>query len=154
MGNRRNTLRILLDTAFILPTLGIDVGKEVETCLRHLSRAKAELYYSRFSIMEALWVAAKLMRSQSFDIERFSQGLRSIMRGGRYRKVEEDHQIFEEALDLYMMGHRDMIDNLLYATSANLDLKLLTLDAELREFIRNKGLRETLISPDQLKKVT
>jgi hypothetical protein len=43
-----------------------------------------------------------------------------------------------------------MIDNILYAASVNFDLKLLTVDKELKEFIRKNGLKDTLITPDQL----
>ena len=93
-------------------------------------------------------VAARL--STSFDKENFSLGLRSIIEGGRYRRVEEDSKTFNVALRLYMLGHKDMVDNILYASSTGLNLKLLTLDKELKEFIRERGLKDTLISPDQL----
>ena len=49
-----------------------------------------------------------------------------------------------------MLGHKDMIDNILYATSSSLNLKLLTLDTELKEFIHVKGLKDTVISPGQI----
>ena len=151
MKSKRNTLKILLDTTFILPTLGIDAGSKVEETLRNLRESEAELYYSQFSILESLWVAAKISKSQSFDIERFNQGLRSIIKSGRYIKVKETCKIFEEALKLYMQGHKDIIDNILYATSVNLNLKLLTLDTELKDFILSQRLKNTFISPSQLK---
>ena len=148
MKNKRNTLKILLDTIFILPTLGIDAGSKVEETL---GESKAKLYYSQFSILESLWIEAKISKSQSFDIERFNQGLRSIIKSGRYIKVKETCKIFEEALKLYMQGHKDIIDNILYTTSVNLNLKLLTLDTELKDFILSQRLKNTLISPSQLK---
>lgn len=40
-----------------------------------------------------------------------------------------------------------MIDNILYASSTQLNLKLLTLDTELKEFIHEKRLKDTLIFP-------
>ncbi|MGQ9691074.1 MAG: sugar nucleotide-binding protein [Thermoproteota archaeon] len=89
-------------------------------------------------------------KSPTFNMGRFSQGLRSIIESGIYGKVEEDSETFKEALRLHALGHRDMIDNILYAASSNLDLKLLTLDTELRRFIHKKGLKDTLISPDQI----
>ena len=49
-----------------------------------------------------------------------------------------------------MLGHKDMIDNILYANSANLNLKLLTLDTELKELIRERCLNDTTLSPNQL----
>jgi len=143
-------LKVLLDTTFILPTLGIEVSEEVEDGIRKLGKIEAEIYYSRFSILESIWIAIRLMKKRSFDVERFDQGLRSIMKSGRYIELEETYRVFKEALRFYMLGHRDMIDNILYAASINLGLKLLTVDSELREFIRSKGLKDTLISPDQI----
>jgi PIN domain nuclease of toxin-antitoxin system len=137
-------LKVLLDTSFILPTLGIDVGEEVEEKLKKLDEVDAEIYYSRISILESLWVAAKLMKNQAFDMERFIQGLKSVMESGRYLKVEENAQTFIDALKLYELGHRDIIDDLLYAISINFGLKFLTLDTELRGFIQSKKLNDTL----------
>jgi predicted nucleic acid-binding protein len=137
-------LKILLDTSFILPTLGIDVGGEVKANLKKLDEVKVEIYYSRFSILESLWVVAKLMKNQALDMERFTQGLKSVMESGRYVKVEENVQTFIDAFKLYKLGHRDIIDDMLYATSINFNLKFLTLDTELKEFIQSKGLNDTL----------
>ena len=150
MRSRQDTLRVLLDSTFILPTLGIDTGEGVSKGLKRLAQTEAEIYCSRFSILEALWVAAKVSGSGDLDAESFRLGLRSILEGGRYTRVEEDSEIFNEALRLHMLGHRDAIDNILYASSVRLNLKLLTLDAELGEFIHKKGLKDTLIAPRQI----
>jgi PIN domain nuclease of toxin-antitoxin system len=143
-------LKVLLDTTFILPSLGIDVGEEVLKGLSKLAQIKVNIYFSRFSILETLWIAARLSKSPNFNTEIFKLGLRSILEGKRYMKVEESSEILNEALRLYMLGHKDMIDNILYATSTNLNLKLLTLDKELKEFIHEKGLMDTLIHPSQI----
>jgi len=150
LRSRQDTLRVLLDSTFILPTLGIDTGEGVSKGLKRLAQTEAEIYCSRFSILEALWVAAKVSGSGDLDAESFRLGLRSILEGGRYTRVEEDSEIFNEALRLHMLGHRDAIDNILYASSVRLNLKLLTLDAELGEFIHKKGLKDTLIAPRQI----
>jgi predicted nucleic-acid-binding protein len=150
LKNRQAGLRALLDTPFLLPTIGIDVGEEVLTALKKLDSIKAEIYYSRFSILETLWLAARLSKNMSFDNERFIRGLRSIIEGGRYVKVEESSEIFEEALRMYGLGHRDMIDNILYATSSSLNINLLTLDRELKQFISDKKLKDIIILPDQM----
>ncbi|MEM0087944.1 MAG: PIN domain-containing protein [Thermofilum sp.] len=144
----RKGLRVLLDTSFILPSLGVDVGREVLQGLKKLAEAEAEVFYSRFSILESLWVVAKLTRGE-VD-EAFSVGLRSVVESGRYREVKEDAWVFREALRLYALGHRDMIDNLLYASSLRYGLQLLTLDRELKEFVRRNGLKDTLVLPGEL----
>ena len=150
MRSRQDALRVLLDSTFILPTLGIDTGEGVSKGLKRLAQIEADIYCSRFSILEALWVAAKVSGSGDLDAESLRHGLRSILEGGRYTRVEEDSEIFNEALRLHMLGHRDAIDNILYASSIRLNLKLLTLDAELGEFIHKKGLKDTLIAPAQI----
>lgn len=150
MKSRKEAPRILLDTAFLLPTLGVDVGEYIKSGIEKLREARAEIYFSRFSILEALWVATRLMKKQSFDTERFTQGLRSILKSKRYLEVGENHRVFEDALRLYAMGHKDFIDNILYAISVNFSLRLLTVDLELRKFIKDKKLENTLISPDEI----
>ena len=144
------SLNVLLDTSFILPSLGIDVGKEVSEGLKGLADIKAEIHYSHFSILESLWVATRLSTNATFDAESFSLGLRSIIEGDRYMKVKEDSKTFNDALKLHMLGHKDMIDNILYANTTRLNIKLLTLDNELKNFIRERGLKNTLIAPDEL----
>lgn len=150
MKSKQSTLSILLDASFILPTLGIDTGKEVTRCLEKISEIKPEIYISRFSILESLWIITRLIRSVDLDAEHFKIGLRSILESGRYKKIEESSEIFNEALRLYRLGHKDMIDNILYASSTQLNLKLLTLDTELKEFIHEKRLKDTLIFPNQI----
>jgi len=150
LKSKQATPKVLLDTSFILPSLGIDAGEEVPKGLRRLAEVRAEIYYSSFSILESLWVATRLSTSTTIDEESFSLGLRSIIEGGGYRKVEEDSKTFSDALRLYVLGHKDMIDNILYASSINFNLKLLTLDKELKEFIDARELKDTLVSPNQL----
>jgi predicted nucleic acid-binding protein len=96
-------LKVLLDTTFILPSLGIDVGEEVSKGLNKLAQIKADIYFSRFSILETLWVAARLSRTANLNPESFRLGLRSVIESGRYIKVEEDSEIFNEALRLHML---------------------------------------------------
>ncbi|HEX9913802.1 MAG TPA: PIN domain-containing protein [Candidatus Bathyarchaeia archaeon] len=147
MGSRKQGLKVLLDTSFLLPSLGVDVGREVAKGLRGLAEAEAEIYYSRFSVLEALWVTARLLRDGAFDGDRFSLGLRSIIDGGRYRLLEEDAHSYSEGLRLYRLGHRDMIDNILYASSVSHGLSFMTLDRELGGFIGEMGLKDNLVFP-------
>ena len=150
MKNNTPRPRILLDTSFILPSLGIEVSDGVSKGLKKLAESKAEIHYSHFSILESLWVAARTIRNQASDLEDFRLGLRSVVESGRYRQTEEDSEVFNDALRLYMLGHKDMIDNMLYTTSIKFDLKFLTLDSELKEFTRHKGLRNIFTSPDEI----
>jgi predicted nucleic acid-binding protein len=143
------TFKFLLDTSFILPTLGITVTGVNPEVIRFLANPKIEVYYSRFSLLESLWVATKISESV-FDGETFQLGLRSITEGLRYKRVEEDSETFKEAFRLYRLGHKDMIDNILYASALSLDLRLLTLDDEFKKFALEKKLKNILVFPDDL----
>lgn len=145
--SKEKRLRILLDTSFILPTLGIDVNERVINAIRELKQREAEIFFSRFSLLESLWVAAKLIKTRKFDYRRFLTGLESLFKAGRYKLISEGPDTFMKAIELYRLGHEDMIDNILYATSIEHNLNFLTLDEELKEFIKRNRLRDTLILP-------
>ena len=145
---------ILLDTSFLLPTLGISVSGATEEGIKILSETETELYYSRFSILESLWVATRTVNDSAFYDESLRPGLKSIIESGRYERVEEDSEIFSEAFTLYGLGHKDMIDNILYASAARLGLILLTLDDELRKFVLEKRLKDPFISVEELAVLT
>ena len=150
MKNKLSALKVLLDTSFILPTLGVDTGEEAFKGLKKLAEIKADIRYSCFSILESLWITARLSRTVDLDTERFRRGLRSVIESRKYVNIEESSDIFDDALRLHMLGHKDMIDNILYASSIHLDLKLLTLDVELKRFIGDKRLTDPLIFPNEI----
>src|SRR5207247_2946832 len=89
-------------------------------------------------------------KEEASSLEQTKLGLRRIIEGRKYIKTIEDSRVFNEALGLYRMGHRDMIDNILYAVSLHSSLRFLTADNTLREFITSKGLENTLIHVDQI----
>ena len=150
MKSKENTLKILLDTSFILPTLGIDTGKNVIKTLEKIDNINAEIYFSMFSVLEGIWIAIRFIKKSKFNEQSFRNGLKAIMRYGRYIKILENEDIIYGALDLCRMKHKDIIDNILYMDSVYFDLRLLTLDNELRNFIRSNKLKDTLIFPDEL----
>jgi predicted nucleic-acid-binding protein len=118
--------------------------------LRKLAEIEAEIYYSPFSILEALWVASRNVKNSTFDIERFSHGLRSIVESGRYLRLKESGEVYREALRLYTLGHEDMIDNILYTSSVHFGIRFLTLDRTLMDFVEEKGLEKTFIRSHDL----
>lgn len=150
LNNKRARLRVIIDTTFLLPTLGIDVGKPPKKALRKLGELNAQIHYSRFSILESLWVAARSIQKSEYDAERFASGMRSVTEGGRYEKLDENSEVFNRALELYKAGHVDMIDNILYASSLVFGLRFLTVDSGLRDFVEKKEFEMTLVSIEEL----
>jgi predicted nucleic acid-binding protein len=140
----RKNLQILLDTSFLLPFLGIDVGEVIAGVLHKLR--DYELYYSELSLLEALWKIVKVVSFDKLDI--VLEGLTLIRRDLRLAQVDE--KAVRAALELYKLGHRDLIDNLLYGISLSQNLKFLTIDRELVSFVKSNNYPDTFISPIEL----
>ena len=137
-------MRILLDTSFLLPSLGVEVAGAAEA-LENLK--EDEFYYSNFSVLECLWVLASLERKKvAIEMDTVETGLKSIERS--YKRAVEDTEVFLEALKLRRAGHTDFIDCLLYAISLRDGLKFLSFDTELKEFVQKKGFEDTISVPD------
>ena len=79
--NRRDMDKVLLDTSFLLPTVGIDARREVTRGLENPAQMRVQACYSRFSILELLYAAAKFKKSSKFDKARFGDGLGSVLDG-------------------------------------------------------------------------
>jgi hypothetical protein len=126
-------LRIILDSTYLLPIVGIGV-EDVDEALLLLKRLrdedKAEYYYSPFSLLEILGKLSRLKCDQG----RVSAGLTSI--GEEFKLAHPTAEGYLKALVLRAKGYRDIIDLLLYATSLTADKLLLTRDRALIEFLR------------------
>ena len=142
--------KLLLDTSFLLPTLGVGTRRDVTKGIENLAHMEVRPCFSWFSILESLYAATKLKKSSAFDKARFEDGLRSVLEGGSYERSEEGYDVFSRANELRDLGHRDMIDNILYANSVANHLKLLTVDGGLRAFIREHGLDDTTVFPSEM----
>lgn len=144
-------MRVLLDTSFIFPTLGIGVKPDVTRALQDLAHGNVETRFSSFSLLESLWQAAKLKKSATFDEKRFLEGVKSILDSGAYLRSDEGFEVYRKATEVAGMGHRDMIDNILYANSVTNGLKFLTVDQELRSFVREHGLEDSTVFPSEMR---
>jgi len=140
------TSRILLDTSFLLPTLGFETAAEIINTVSKLSRFT--VYYSDLSILEAMWKIVKLIKRGS-EKERVEQGLRAIR--ATFHLLSPDVEAISMAIDMYMKGHKDLIDNLLYSMAAKNKILFLTVDKELIDFISmNAYPTQYIITPNQV----
>lgn len=136
---------ILLDTSFILPTLGVDVDeigqKELEL-IREASR-RSKVHCSYVSFIEILGLLGKKFRS--VDTEAVDKGIRSLLESGAYRWVNPSYGALRLALELRGKGHKDNIDNLLFSMASESQMLFLSLDQELKEFLQKNGYDASLV---------
>ncbi len=139
---------LLLDTSFILPILGFETSERVMAAFHRLGGY--ELYYNDVSILEALWKIAKTIGGTEEEIARIAEGVKAIKESLKYASIDEE--AIRNAIYMYRLGHRDMIDNLLYSIAVSRSLRLLTVDSDLVEFVARHGLpRDALAMPEELK---
>ncbi len=127
--------KILLDTTYLLPILGVEVKGTRETIQRLkilYEKGDVELYFSPFSVLEAMGKISK----NSYDEARLESGLISLFESDVFKGVLPTRKGYMEALKLRVKGFKDLIDLMLYSTSITRKLKFLTEDENLKYFIK------------------
>jgi len=128
--------KILLDSIYLLPIVGVDVEGigEIMSILKMLrERRGIEYYYTSFNILE---IIGKLGKTR-YDEERIYIGLSSIKE--EFNLIHPTIKSYIKALKLKATGFKDLIDLLLYTTSLTNNIPLLTRDIHLIEFLKEHG---------------
>ncbi len=89
-----------------------------------------------------------MIRGSPDEISRIKEGVTAIRETMKHAPVTGE--AVENAIRMYMLGHKDMIDNLLLSIAAMMNLRLLTVDRELAEFARRHGLGGNIAAPEEL----
>ncbi len=126
---------VLLDTSFILPTLGVDVeevgANDLET-MRDVSK-RTTFCCSHVSFVEILGLLGK---SRKVDDSAVRAGIKSLLESGAYRWVSPSCNAIQLAFELRSRGHKDNIDNMLYSVALDSGMLFLSLDEELKSFLK------------------
>jgi hypothetical protein len=126
---------VLLDTSFLLPTIGVDVKEITKADLESIQTIskKVQFHCSYVSFVEILGLVGK--ESRKVDARVVSAGIDSLLGSGLYRWTNPSPGAIRLALELRTKGHKDNIDNILYATAADSRMLFLSLDEELKRFL-------------------
>jgi predicted nucleic acid-binding protein len=154
--NKRD-YKILLDTSFLLPFIGFRTDEAVMNSIEKLRGYR--VYFSEISILEALWKIVKKIREASSGegysdknhvVEAVIEGVRVIRRD--FNKAEITEKAVREAVKLYLLGHRDLVDNILYGIAVTQgDMRFLTIDEKLKDFVKSRNLEtRVFIEPADL----
>ncbi len=136
--------KILFDTTYLLPLLGIkvkrlgDYSKYIESILNTY-----KVYYHPVSLVESKWELISLRRGMDSEewiraAHRYKAGLNYILKSGKLTQLKFTTTEVEDEIDyLIMKGYRDYFDLLIFTTAYIENITLLTEDNELRD-IPNK----------------
>ncbi len=129
-------LRVLLDSTYLLPIIGVEVKgiRKALLILRRLRKVgKLEVYYTPFNLIEIIGKISKI----KYDKNIVYQGLTLIEE--EFILTTPTLEGYIKALELKSKGFRDRIDLLLYTTSTTRNLKFLTRDTALINFLEKQG---------------
>jgi len=112
---------------------------------------KIDVYYLEAGLLEAMWKILKIADSKA--LKRVKAGIEAVRK--TYNLANPPAEAYVEAIGIYRAGHRDYIDALHYSTAKALNLKLLTIDRQLIEFLLNNKyeVENTVITPGELKRI-
>ncbi|MBS7656039.1 hypothetical protein KEJ50_06040 [Candidatus Bathyarchaeota archaeon] len=151
-------IKVLLDSTYILPSFGIEVeGLSIENIaqLREAGiKGKVKFFCLSVIWIEVMGKICKEKERLRRDIENIIDiAVKSLLDSEFYKWLTPTSNSVKLAFKLRMLGHRDNIDNLLYATSIENDMLFLTIDEEFKNFLlRNNFKVDNLITHEHLLK--
>ncbi|OLS25488.1 MAG: hypothetical protein HeimC3_14770 [Candidatus Heimdallarchaeota archaeon LC_3] len=136
-------MKLLLDTSFLLPTVGIDIDNEIlKKCLKKLENdfSTFELFYSQINLVEISWVYLNERKSPNISSDHeqtFQIGMKSIET--YYQELNIPPTNYLEAINIKYLGHSDLFDCLHYINSKNQQIQFLSLDDIFFKFLKKNN---------------
>ncbi|MEB3788116.1 MAG: PIN domain-containing protein [Desulfurococcales archaeon] len=138
---------VLLDSTYLLPIFGVsvkEVGDDFYLKLRRLALSgRVEVYYSPVSFIEITSKVAKeaIKKKVVLRPEELRMIVNNIEKSEYLKPARPNPQVYALAYEMKLKGHKDIIDNILYATATVYGLSFITLDKTLRDFIKNNKIK-------------
>ena len=140
--------KVLVDTSFLLSAIGISVEKEILDTIKYFRLV--EVYYLEVCILEAMWIVLKVVSPNNLDVVR--EGMEAIR--DTYKQLVPPPEAYIKAYEIYRKGHKDYIDDLIYTTSLEEKIALLTTDYEFINFLKENNYPvDNIITPRDLKHI-
>ena len=153
-------VKVLLDTSFLLPIVGIRIKDIKDKDLRILEKLsyekKVTFYVSEIIWVEFVGIIHKLIRKTSKNnrddiINTISIGLSSLEQSGYINWINISRREIEYALLLKEKGHKDVIDNLLYSIALLRGMYFLSIDTKFINFLKANNFKTNMfITPEEL----
>jgi len=150
---------VVVDSTYLLPSLGISVkGLEAED-IQHISKygGKVEYCYPTPLLAEILAKAAKeaLRRKLTVLPREACEGLKALLTGLVVSLEVPTVDSLMLAAELWMKGHRDIMDDVAYAHAVKSQAYFMTLDEAFKSFLSKKGYTlEVIVTHKDLEKLT
>lgn len=151
--------RVVVDSTYLLPSLGISVKSlraEDIQLIRRL-RERAEYCYPAPLLAELVAKAAREASKKGLKgLPREAvDGFRALLAGLDIAVELPEPNGLELAAELWIGGHKDIMDNMAYAHAVKTQAYLMTIDETFRHFLSDKGYPlDVVITHRDLENVT
>ena len=151
-------LKVLLDSTYLLPSFGVEIDGLSDRDITRLRNAaiKGEI---KLYCLTTVWVEVIGKVCREAERSRIDLGglldvaVRALLESRFYEWITPTLGTIKLAFKLRILGHKDNIDNLLYAASIKEGMILLTMDEDLKRFLSSHGYKtENLMDHLQLLK--
>ena len=142
-------MKMLFDTTFLLPLFGIkvdviDVDRLI--ALRESLRERGiGVAYPKLLIIELIAKIAKEASKLGEMPLKVLDAFEALLSEVDVELVEPSIKHVATAIEMRIQGHKDVFDNILYAMALHENMRLLTEDKKLIDFLRDKGYRTDII---------
>jgi PIN domain nuclease of toxin-antitoxin system len=143
-------LRLLLDTTYLLPVIGVSIEGLPEDALIQLIEKGHQISISEIAIFELSAKGAKHIVKGGLTAERVSRGIRAIVHDDRLRMIPiHDSSVLITSLKLRAILD-DFIDCLILSSAMNRNDALVTEDEAIRDLRKEREFQELLqtINPE------
>jgi len=137
-------LRLLLDTAYLLPAIGISIkGLPVDALIKLMGEGH-EISVSDISIFELSAKGAKYVNQGTLPAERVIRGIRAIVHEEKITMIPiHESGLLQRAFQLRNLLS-DFIDCLIISSAINCCDVILTEDADIQDLKKNREFDELL----------
>ena len=135
-------MKLLLDTTYLLPAIGISIKNLPKNILTELLRRKHEIVISEIELFELAAKGAKYVSLGKLSINRVLLGVRALVYDERIGKIPVyNDKVLSQAIKLRkILG--DFIDCIILSTALNYADALITEDEDIFEAVRTKDYEE------------
>ena len=135
-------MKLLLDTTYLLPAIGVSIKNIPKNSITELLRRKHEIVISEIELFELAAKGAKYVSIGKLSVNRVLLGIRAIVYEERINKIPiHDDKVLSQAIRLRkVLG--DFIDCIILSTALNYADALVTEDEDVFEAVKTKDYEE------------
>jgi PIN domain nuclease of toxin-antitoxin system len=137
-------LRLLLDTTYLLPAIGVSIKDLLQDAPIELIREGHQISISDITIFELSAKGAKHITLGTLTAERVSRGIRAIVYDDGIERIPvHDSSVLLTAFKLRRMSN-DFIDCLILSSAINRNDSLVTEDGDIHDLREKREFQELL----------